>query len=396
MKIAVDYQDQTLELEVAEDRLVGRWSGPQSEATADLRGLALAQFASPVDFPPLSRAVVPGDRVVIPLNPATPALLAVLGALAETLHTAEVASITVVSTAPEPPGIPEGVAWLVHDPDDKPQIAYLASTQEEQRIYLNRQITDADLVLPLGEIGYDGTLGYRGPWSALYPALSERATLNRFRGLHAGGVADPENPTASFAESTEVSKLLGCQFHVGVLAGHGGVARVIAGLESAVRPEAIRAVDDAWTFRVEDRADVVIVGIGEAGRPATIEDLAAGLATASRLVRRGGKIVALSQVAGDPGPSVRRIRGAENPRSALNRLRGREADPDYQAARSLAEAAAQADVYLHSALDPDLVDDLGFIAVDRPEEARKLAASAPTCLLISHADRTRALVVGEP
>ena len=390
MRIAVEFQDQVLDFEVADDRLIGHWSGPPSGPGLDPGSMALGQFEAPINFPPLSLAVVPGDRVVVPLDPKTPGLAAILGALALALRSADVESITVVSTAPEPSKLPEGVAWLVHDPDDKAQIAYLASTTEDRRIYLNRQLTDADIVIPVGTLGYDGTLGYRGPWSAIYPAISNRETLTRYRGLAIEGVPDREKPSSSLLESAEVSWLLGCQFQVGVLAGIDGVSRVVAGLESAVRDEGAKAVDDAWTFRVDERADVVVAGIGAPGRVATYDDLASGLATASRLVRRGGKIVALSRVVDEVGPALQRIRGAENPRSALTRLRGHEADPDYLAARRIAEAAALADIYLYSALDPDVVEDLAMIPLDRPEEARKLAAAAPTCLLIAHADRTRA------
>ena len=303
--------------------------------------------------------------------------------------------ITVVSTAAEPIELPEGVTWLVHDPDDRTRIAYLASTSEGRRIYLNRQLTDADLVVPIGTLGYDGTLGYRGPWSTIFPGLSDRETLTRYRGLAAEGVPDREQPSASLVESSEVSWLLGCQFQVGVLPGISGANKIVAGLESAVRAEGSKAVDDAWTFRVEDRADLVVAGIGSPGRPTRFDDLASGLATASRLVRRGGKIVALTRIQDEVGPALRRIAGAENPRSALNRLRGHEADPDYQAARQIAESTARADVYLHGGLESDVVEDLGMVSLDRPEEARKLAASAPSVILISQADRTRAVVAAE-
>jgi hypothetical protein len=395
MRVVVRFQDRSVEFEVADDRLIGHWSGPAAGTANDPGSMAREQFDGPIDFPPLARAVVPGDRVAVALDPTTPGLSSILGELAATLRQAEVESIVVVSTAPEPAVLPDRVEWVVHDPDDQPSIAYLASTSEGQRIYLNRRLTDADVVIPVGALGYDETLGYRGPWSAIYPASSDRATLTRLRGLILDGVPDREKPPKSFEEATEVGWLLGCLFEVGVLGGVDGVARILAGIESSIRVEGPKAVDEAWTFRVDDRADLVVAGIGGPGRPSTFDDLANGLATAARLVRRGGKIVVLSRLDDSPGPALKRISGAENPRSALVRLRGREADPDYPAARRIAEATAWADVYLHSALDPDLVEDLGLIAVDRPEEARKLAATAPTCILIAQADQTRALVAGE-
>ncbi len=395
MKTAVTFHNEQLEFDVPEDRLVGQWTGPEVPTDIDVPEMTRRAIESPSDFPSLIRSVVPGDRVVLPLDPTTPDLTAILDVVAETLRTAEVESITVVSTAPEPSTLPEGVSWRVHHPDDRTQLAYLSSTNQGQRVYLNRYLTDADIVIPIGTLGYDGTFGYRGPWSVIYPGLSDQETLTRYRGQLAEEKADRDHPNASLQESAEVGWLLGCQFQVGVLPGRQGVAQVLAGLESSVRAEGMAAVDGAWTFTAEERADVVIAGIGAPGRPTSIEDLAQGLATAGRLVRQGGKIVALSRAEGEVGPAVRRLVGAENPRSALNRLRGREADPDYGAARRLASTLAWADVYLHSNLEADIVEELGLIPIDRPGEARKLAATAASCTILSHADRTRALVNAE-
>ena len=77
-----------------------------------------------------------------------------------------------------------------------------------------------------------------------------------------------------------MSWLLGCQFHVGVVPGASGAASVVAGIESAVRAVGALAVDEAWSFRVPERADLVVAGIGGPGRPTTIDELAEGLATA--------------------------------------------------------------------------------------------------------------------
>ncbi|WP_435009864.1 lactate racemase domain-containing protein [Tundrisphaera lichenicola] len=395
MRIAVNFHDEHLDFEIEDERLVAYWTGPDPEARPDIRAMTFDALANPREFPPLLRAVVPGDRVTIPIDPSLPDLDRVLEAVVGVLRQAEVDAITLVAAAPAPLELPEGVVWKVHDPDDRAELAYLATTTDENRIYLNRLLTDADIVIPIGTLGYDPSLGYRGPWSTIYPGMSDRESMTRLRKLATEELPDRERPRATLRESSEVSWLLGCQFQVGVVPGASGAASMIAGLESAVQDAGSEAVDDAWSFRVDDRADVVIAGIGAPGRSTTIEELAEGLATAARLVRRGGKIVALTRVEGEPGPALRRIIGTEDPGAALGRLRGHEGDPDYSTARALASAMAWADVYLHSRLDSDLVDDLGMIAVDRPEEARRLAANAASCTLLSQADRTRVVVTGE-
>ncbi len=396
MRIVVSYQGESLDFEVAEDRVVGHWDGSPLAEVADLASATRSAFEGPIEFPPLAFAAVPGDRVVVAFDgDLAGQALAILGPLAEILNGAGVESITVASSAPRPADLPEGVLWEVHDPDDRTKVAYLASTKEGRRVYLNRLLTDADLVIPIGLLGPDANIGCRGPWSALYPGMGDREALARYQGLVAEGPLDPESPPPGLAESAEVAWLLGCQFHVGALPGRSGIARVLAGLDSALRARGIAAVDDAWSFRVDESADVVVAGIGSAGARTTIDDLAEGLAAATRLVRRGGKIVALARTSEPLGPAVKRLAGAENPRAAANRLRGHEGDPDYSAARKLAAAIARADVYLYSGLDRDLVDDLAMIPLDRPEEARKLASAAASCTFLGQADRTRAILVGE-
>ena len=206
-------------------------------------------------------------------------------------------------------------------------MAYLAATKQGRRIYLNRLLTDADVVIPVGRLGYDPIMGYRGPWSVIFPELSERAAIDAHRGRFRDEADEPTaaRASASLDESFEVSWLLGSQFHVGVVPGSCGLVAVVAGRENAVRERGIASVDSAWKLDADSRAELVVVGIGGPGMPATIDDLAEGLATACRLVQHGGKIVVLSRVQGAIGPALqqldryRRSRNSERPPSAATR-----------------------------------------------------------------------------
>src|SRR5260221_7854904 len=108
-------------------------------------------------------------------------------------------------------------------------------------------------------------------------------------------------------------------------------------------------------------------------------DVARGLAAAQGLVQRGGKIRAPSRAGGVLGPAMSRLAAAQDPRAASVALRGHEADSDHAAAWQLAKALDWADVYLLSALGPDVVEDLSIIALERPEEVRRLAATSHSC-----------------
>jgi lactate racemase len=396
MRVEVRFHDERFDLEVPEDRLVGAWHGPTGVVGDEVGASVRDALEHPRGFPPLRQAVVPGDRVVIPWDPDIPEAGRVLGAVCDVLTGAgvEAHSIRVLAAGAPRPGwdedLPPGVAGSSHEPDDRSQLAYLASTAQGRRVYLNRHLTDADCVVPVGLLGYDPVLGYRGPWGVIFPGLSDADTQRAYRAQASDGPPDPGHARPALAESEDVSWLLGSQFHLGLVGGVGGLAGVVAGLEAEVRAEGDRRLDAAWSFRAERRAGVVVVGIGPPGRPTRVEDLAGGLATAGRLVRRGGKIVALSRAGGPIGPALQRLVGVADPRAGLAALRGAEGEPDYPAARQLARVLAWADVYLLSALEADQVEDLAMIPLGRPAEALRLAVAADSCLIVSQADRTRA------
>jgi hypothetical protein len=407
MRVAVDFRDERLDLDVSAERLVADWHGPAGVATAGVYSAVCAALEHPRQFPPLRQAVVPGDRVVIALDVEVPGVSAILEAVCDTLERAGVdaGSITVL-VPPEAPAaaavgleldrvLPGGVNLAVHDRDDRTRLAYLATTAEGRRVYLDRLLSDADVVLPVGRLGYDAVLGYRGPWSLIFPGLSDTETARSFRSMTTAEWPDRDHPRRTLTESAEVTWLLGSQFHLGIVAGVTGPGELVVGLEAAVRSEGARAVDQAWTFEAEARAELVVAGIGRPGFPTRLDDLAAGLANAARLVRRGGKIVALSRAVGPIGPAFRRLLELDDPRLALAALRGLETAPDYTAAYQLAGALAWADLYLLSALEPNDLEDSLIIGLDRPKEARRLVAASHSCLFLSQAECVRARVAGE-
>ncbi len=395
MRVEVAFGNDRLELDVPEERLVAHWQGPSAPCLENVQSSLLDALERPREYPPLRSAVVPGDRVTIAADPGIPQVQFVLATACRILNEAGVEpdSITVLwpsdSSAIPREGLPAGVESVQHDPEDREQLAYLATTKEGLRVYLNRRVTDADFVLPVGGIGYDPVLGYRGPWSVLFPGLSDTETRRSFR-LQTEGRPTPERPSSALLASSEVSWLLGSQFHLGMIPGGKGILEFFAGLETTVRGDAIKALDRLWSFEASDRADLVVAGIGQPNAPATIEDLADGLATAENLVQRGGKIVVLSRTEGTFGPAVGRLLGKDDPQSRLAALRGHERDSDYPVALRIAKALAWADVYLLSALDSDEVEELAMIALSRPEEARRLVAASHSCVVLSHAERTRA------
>ncbi len=399
MRVVVEFGGESLEVDIPDEKVVATWRGPSAGDLSRPDDAVRNALESPRDFPPLKQLVVPGDRVVVAVDSTIGDVASVLDPLHKILVEAgiEPTDVTVLSTAPGSRAmeraLPAGATLAVHDPNDRAGLAYLSATKQGRRIYLSRLLTDADVVIPVGRLGSDPILGHRGPWSVIFPGLSDREAIETHRGRIRDddeGLAAPHT-TASLEESFEVSWLLGTQFYIGVVPGLRGFAEIIAGRELAVREQGIAAWENHWTFHAGSRAELVVVGVGRPGLETDWNSLADGLATATRLVQHGGKIVVLSRLAEPLGPSLGRLVEADDPKRGKAVLRGHEGDPDYVAARRLAHALGWADVFLLSGLPRETVEGLSAIPLDNPEQVRRLVARAGSSSFVTAAELTRAI-----
>lgn len=396
MRVHLDFQDDRLELDVPDESLVGTWAGPQGLARDALDAACAEALDRPLDFPPFRQAVVPGDRVAIAIDADVPGLDTLLGMIAARLAECDVdaGEVTVVYPAGRAGDLgrdlPAGLVYEEHNPDDSSSLAYLATTESGRRVYLNRRLTDADVVVPVARVGYDPVLGYLGPWSLLYPTLADREAHDGHRDRLPEDPHERGVPRARVDEALEVNWLLGSQFQVGIVPGASGVARCIGGLSGSVLRRGVEEVDRLWSFHAPARAECVAIGVGAPGRRSGLVELVEGLVTASRVVRHGGQIVALSRAGGSLGPSLQRLVEAGDVRRMVEALRGHDDDPDSITGRSLARVLNWADVYLLSDLDRQAVEDLSMVALDRAEDARRLVARSGSCLVIGRAEWTRA------
>ena len=398
MRVSVGFHEEQAEFEVPVDTLALAWESPACVASVQVAGRIEQALAEPVGCPPLNQSVVPGDRVVIALGRDLPEIAKVLGVVCATLRSSGVApdAITILAEPGLPQGlenhIPEGTILARHDPDDRTNLAYLASTAQDRRVYLNRLLTDADFVMAVGSLAFDPLRGQRCPSDVIFPGLSDTETRQALRVT--AKVPGPDRRTARdvLAEMNEANWLLGCHFVLGVVPATEGLLDVAAGEHAEVFEFGRRRVEEHWAVPREGRAELVVVGVGSPGSEATIETVAQGLATARKLVERGGKIVVLSRARGPLGPAMQRLVGIDNPRAALTRLDKCKNAPDYAAAAQVARAIDWADVYLYSELGAEIAEDLAMIPLDHPNEARGLVSRSRSCLVVSQANRVRVVV----
>jgi nickel-dependent lactate racemase len=398
MRADITYGPQHLEVEVSDDALIAVRRAPQALPLPDPAAAVANALERPLDFPALRRALTPDDLITIVVDESLPQLPRLLPPILEHLEQAGVTpeSVTLLC-APSAErhdwvnDLPDGfddVRVEVHDPGNRKRLAYLATTKQGRRIYLNRTVVDADQVVVLTRRGYDPLLGYTGAEGALYPALSDEAT--RQEAWERLSMAAPEDGGWPLRrEAVEVTWLVGAPFLVQVIEGAGSeVAHVLGGpVESSA--EGQRLLDARWRVEVAGLANTVVVGVG--GDPAghRFADLAGALACAARVVKRGGRIVLLSGGAPALGEAARLLREAQDPDKGLQLIK-RQHLADSAAAFQWASAARHARIYLLSGLPEEAAEELFAVPLDDAAQVQRLVREG-TSLFLSDADKTLAL-----
>eukprot|EP00456_Euglypha_rotunda_P016133 TRINITY_DN1527_c0_g1_i1.p1 TRINITY_DN1527_c0_g1~~TRINITY_DN1527_c0_g1_i1.p1 ORF type:complete len:410 (+),score=106.02 TRINITY_DN1527_c0_g1_i1:1080-2309(+) len=384
--------------EIDDAHLLWQFNGPP--ALLDVVGTIGEFLQHPLDFPALRQALVPGDKVVIVLDRHVPSAAEVIAGVWQQLLTAAVSPediqilqpIALTGVRPHDPrrllpdGVRDSVVWKVHDPTDDQGIGYLASSADGERIYLARDVLNADFVLPISRLGFDPVQGRRSVMGSFYPGLSNTAAFAKSRGQgHSELGPDEERPLSQRIQ--EIGWLLGIQFAMQIMpaGGHGGAGAVLAGNPEAVAQRGRTLLDSSWRIRFDQRGETAIVSIPSSPDDATDWDqLGAALEAASRLVVREGRIIVLSDLAAEPGPGIQLLKASRSAKAALQPLR-KESPPDLVAASQIAAAADWASVYLLSKIPSQVIEDTFMTPLESEAEVSRLVRTCDGCMVLAGA-----------
>ena len=390
---------QCFEFKLDLSRIVRRHRPP--EPCADFVAEVRQQLQTPLDFPPLEMTVVPEDKIAIALDRNTPGAAQVIAGMWSHFERRSVRpeNVTILQPAswqvgklPDPraelpKSVRAAVNWIVHDATDKKREAYLANSASGERIYLAREIVDADLVLPVGSVGFDPLLGIRNASSAIFPGLSNVDAMAKARGQdHSELRPEDDRPLRQLQD--EVAWLSGVQLGIQVLPGVcSQPAGVLCGALESVTTAGRIWLKQNWHVELPQRCEVVVAAVDADAGGTTWDQIGAALQTARNLVQRGGKIVLITNHSADPSEGFEFLRQSETPREALRPLRI-ESPPDLIPASRLASAADWATVYLLSRLSSDVVESLSMTPLASEAEAARLLDRGGSCLLLEGAQHT--------
>jgi nickel-dependent lactate racemase len=387
-----------LNLELASPALVALCDAPRGTPLTRVADAVRSALDAPLDYPPLAQAALPGDRVVLALEEGVPQAAAIIAqTIDQLLKTGVDAEDIVLLRSRDEPGEPhpleavssdvrDAVACVVHDPANRDALSYLAATADARPIYVNRLIHDADLVISIGVLRLPEALGYHGVNSALFPAFSDAASLERYRSPKS---TTPAHRQDLVRQADEVGWLLGLQFTIQIVPGRAGeVLHVIAGGLDAVRVAGQRLCEAAWAYEVSEPAGLVLAALeGDAGEQ-TWQNVGRLLSAASPVLDDDGAIVILSELAQTPGAGLQRVQGADDLNRALHDL-VRDRPADALESSQLIHALRRGKVYLLSRLPDEVVEDLGMLPV-QPAGVARIVARHRTFIVLANAQYTQA------
>ncbi len=344
---------------------------------------------------PMSRAVTPDDSVVILVDEGTPALAELIVALLQNLAEAQVqlGNVTLLVPAgsrqqPWLDDLPDELADIhleVHEPENRDKLAYLATTKAERRVYLNRKIVEADLLIVLSRRGFDPKLGYSGAAAFLFPHFSDTETIAAYPKEFAT-TSRPEEPNALRREAKEILKLLGAPFLIQVIEGFGDtVAEILVGLPPSTSDGAV-GLKQHWLGRVDRKADLVIASVSGSNDRIAFRDLATAAATARRVLEPGGRLVLLTTAAPPLDDSGDLLLKVDDPAIALKRIAAAKPD-DARPGTFWAFAAKKVSLYVAAGWPDELIEELFATPIHTPAEVQRLIDAAESVLFLPDAHK---------
>lgn len=385
-----------LQLDVPADALIADCTQIAGTLIEDPGTAAAAALLSPTNYPPLRQAVVPGDRVVVALDPDVPQAGQLVAGVVHALLEAAVEAdhITVLQAqnraypaelSAQLPSNASQVQFAVHDPDDREHLAYLAASKDATPIVLNRLLCDADLVLPINLLRPESALLYSGPHGALCPTFADSNTQQRYRTPNSMATAKQQRRRRD--EANEVAWLLGIQLTLQVVAGPGdSVLHVLAGLDEDVSRQGRALVRAAWQFNVAEKANLVVATIEGEHDCQSWDNFSRALHAAQQVCAKDGTIVLCTDLSCKPGPALKRLGTSEDKERLLQRL-GNDRSADAISAWLLLDARDTSHVFLLSRLDEASVESLGIGYIDEPRQVNRISRQSDSCILLANAHR---------
>ncbi|MFI4873983.1 MAG: lactate racemase domain-containing protein [Blastopirellula sp. JB062] len=405
MQISLSFgESRKFELELQDDKIVALCDSALPTLPSILNAVEAA-LCEPPQFPSLADATVPGDQIGFAIGRHIPLVNEVIATILQVVARPETADRRYVLVLPHDASqeLETSVSELAasydqvtverHDPDDRNKLAFIGATKENRPIMINRSLSDADMVIPVGLARLDSSLDYFGPYEAIFPTYTDRETMQRLSAP--AFVEQPVLRKRRAGEASEVGHVLGVLF--GLLIEPNGsdtIAAIRAGAIDAFAAQVQADLAKAWRFQPDRRAALAVVAISGGRRQQSWANFARALSVASAAADDNGAILVCCELATHPSATMMQLAEHDDLDDQRRRIR-RERTEDAVAALQLATTLDRNKIYLLSDLPEAIVDELNMAPVANLDEARKVCEYYKSCTFISHGQLAEVAVEGE-
>ncbi|QEG41667.1 nickel-dependent lactate racemase family protein [Roseimaritima ulvae] len=345
---------------------------------SDPRPAARAAVEQPLDFPPLSEVVVPGDSVTIAVDPNVPDLQDVVAGIVDALPLGDLGDVIVLLNEEALEStlealrevLPEAVVVKQHDAATQDAMAYLAANQAGDPLYLNRDLTFADLVIPVVLTRPHGSLDPDWVYGGIAPALADATSRRRYR------YDLLMRRQQEQVEPRQVAWLLGYQLMVAVTPTvEGQIYKIEAGTADGIYDKLKPDTESNRQPATDDAVDLVLAYVDGDQQQQTWENIGRALHVARSLVQPGGTIALITAVDDPPRGSLLRLRELQSGNEDEIRKRLLKDNDRYAlVATLLLDAMRDGRVVLYSPLEAERVEQLGLGALDTPQALDRLVS----------------------
>ncbi len=373
--------------------------GPQSAAQLSPDQIAqqiAACLEAPLAYPPLSQATIPGDEIVVAVEPGLPQSAAVVDGVLQALLSAgaepEKVTVLVTDSASQAAQLRAQLSELgrddqklhVHDPGNDKEMAFLGVSREGLPLRLNRLLCDADFVLPVG-LTHCHALANDGEDFALapFPSFSDRETIQRL--ANTGAEEFPITSRPNRLEVEDCARQLGAQLRLQVVPhSNGQIAEILAGEASTVLKQSAKAYRKIWETATTVPAKLIIATIAGDEGLQNWQNLGRAIAAAESLLEADGSLVLCSELSEPPGEAICHLAGNEDP-LVIEREIQKTQSADCGPAMVLNRVLQRGSVYLRSRLKSAVVESLGITPLESDSELDRLTQLLRPCLVLEEA-----------
>lgn len=364
------------------------------------REAVAAALDNPRDYPHLYEAWIPGDRIALAVGPLLPDPIPLIGhvvdyLIARGLEPQQLHVVLANDSSRFRDGLIESLAkWKLqpsqvtnHDPFDEKKLEFLAADMEANPVYVNREMMEADLVLPIVGFRNPKALSYFGP-QALVPWFVDHQTQRRLRTLTVDATDAGIKQRRQFGEW--VARLAGIACVLGIVPSHKPECMALAsGDPHSIEQHWIthRAAQDINGLReMENRqaSDWVLAHIGSSTEFISWNELACVLTELLPQLSDQGNLILCSSISRRVQGALKLLGSTDSDDELEKKLLKSEL-PNALAAFLIWHALQSCHIYLMSSHERDALESIHIGRIEQIDPILRLTGQSQQGTILANA-----------